>query len=295
MSIVATGSKVSRQNAWIILIMCVAFGLYFAYDGYMSEDYQRRHVEWPVKPGDFNDPVAFAVDLRLGTTPEAQHLFSQLSEPSQSLLLSMNPAAARGSEEFAQQLADELNMLMNRDNLFRDSPIPQDQLSDETKELMSRGTMPVEDIIILNHMILIDSFPNHIKPSTWHDGQATANLKFNRYYGPAVCALVALYFLAVIVRIPSYRIEADETGLKFHSGLKVPYSAIQQIDNRLFEKKGRFTITYDDKGAGKTLTLSRTQYDNLGVILAEIIKQTGAAPSSEPAAEDTATPDDSQA
>ena len=291
MSIVATGSKVSRQNAWIILIMCVAFGLYFAYDGYISQDYQRRHVEWEIQASDFNDPVVFATNLKLGTTPAAAHLLSKFSESGQALIRNMNPAAVADSQEFAQQLAAELNSLMDRDNLFKDSPIPQDQLSDETKALLSRGTLPVEDIVVLNHMILIDGFPDEIKPSTWRDGKANANLKFNRYWGPVACGLVALYFLITIVRIPSYRIEADVTGLKFNSGLEVPYTAIKQIDNRQFDKKGRFTIAYDDKGTSKPLTLSRAQYDNLQAILDEIIKQTGAAPPSE----DSATPDNNQA
>lgn len=284
MSIVATGSKVSRQNALIILIMCVAFGGYFAYDGHISEDYQRRHVEWNVQADDFNNPVEFAYFIRLGD-PVGTHILNKMSASGQALIAN----AAANSPEFAQQLAAEMNALLDRTDLFNGCPLF--EFSPETIALQNMEKKQKEDIAVLNHMMLIDAFPNHIKHSTWRDGRATANLQLNRYYGPAVCAIAAVYFLISFIRIPSYRIEADATGLKVNAEAQIPYTAIKQIDNRDFEKKGKFTITYDDQGGNKSLVLSRAQYDNLKAILDEIIKQTGAAP----AEEDSDTADNAEA
>jgi len=44
MTVVAPASKVSRQNAWIITIMCVALALWFLYDGWISQSFQDKHL-----------------------------------------------------------------------------------------------------------------------------------------------------------------------------------------------------------------------------------------------------------
>ena len=123
MSIIATGSKVSRQNAWIIFIMCAAFGLYFAYDGHISQDWQRRNVTWEIESNDFTNPIEFASRLQLGASPAgantvAGYLFGKFSASGQAVIRGVNSATAAESAEIAQQLANELNATMNHTELI---------------------------------------------------------------------------------------------------------------------------------------------------------------------------------
>ncbi len=115
------------------------------------------------------------------------------------------------------------------------------------------------------------------KEQTREDGSPTANLKFNRY-APIGLLAVAAYALIAAAQTKSRRIIADENGLTITGKAPIPYNSITHIDKRFFEKEGFYTIGYQDAGVDQTLKLSDRKYDNLGLLLDELIRRTGAAP-----------------
>ena len=115
------------------------------------------------------------------------------------------------------------------------------------------------------------------KETNAETGEPTPNLQFNRYV-PIPLAVIAVYALVMTARIPKRRVVADEKGLTVDSGLSIAYGSVRAIDKRNFEKDGHFTIQYEVNGVEKSLKLSERKYDNLGVLLDEVVRQTGAAP-----------------
>jgi len=113
-----------------------------------------------------------------------------------------------------------------------------------------------------------------------NDGKPTANLLFNQY-SPIPLAVIALCSLYFGFQITSRKIVADEEGLVLSSGEKIPYRAMKKIDKRRFKDKGLLTIAYEIDAGEKTIKLSDRQYDNLGKLLDEIVRQTGAKPENE--------------
>jgi len=116
-------------------------------------------------------------------------------------------------------------------------------------------------------------------------GETTFNLKFNRVYGPIVCGLAAGYFLIGALTLRRKRLVAEGEGLRFSGGQFIPYGAMKAINRTPLQKKGYFTIDYEEEGQRKTLKLTERVYDNLGLLLDEIVKQTGAKPQ-EPSSDD---------
>ncbi len=110
-----------------------------------------------------------------------------------------------------------------------------------------------------------------------NDGQPTLNLYINQYIIIPLAAIAA-YCIFSAKRLKSKRIEAGDTALSFSDGLKIPYSSIKQIDKRFFEKEGHFTLEYDADGSVKRIKLKDRMYDGLGLLLDEVVRQTGAAP-----------------
>ena len=113
-----------------------------------------------------------------------------------------------------------------------------------------------------------------------------ANLKFNRY-APVPLVAVALYSLIAALRIPSRKIIADQNGLTVLNRAPIAYASINMIDKRQFEKEGFFIIEYTDAGATNRLKLTDKKYDSLGLVLDELVKQTGAEPATSSTAEQT--------
>lgn len=117
-------------------------------------------------------------------------------------------------------------------------------------------------------------------------GKANPNLQFNRYV-PIPLAVIAVYSLIMTAIIPGRRVVADDKGLTLADGCNIPYESLQAIDKRAFDKDGHFTISYAVGQTKKTLKLSDRKYDNLGLLLDEVISQTGAAPANQSDADGT--------
>jgi len=107
-------------------------------------------------------------------------------------------------------------------------------------------------------------------------GEPDVSLKVNRVYGPVICGIAAVYFLVTSLQLRSKKITADENGLTTASGKLIAYNAIRKIDKRDFERGGHFIIEYEEDTVSKTLKFSDRKYDNLGLLLDEIVRQTGA-------------------
>jgi hypothetical protein len=104
------------------------------------------------------------------------------------------------------------------------------------------------------------------------------DLQMNRIWIPAGCGLVIIYCMAAAWRLKSKKIVAAEKGLALSTGQIVPYKSVRQIDKRYFEKEGHFTIEYEEQGGKKQLKLTDRTWDGLGLLLDELVKQTGAVP-----------------
>ncbi len=112
------------------------------------------------------------------------------------------------------------------------------------------------------------------------EGKPDANLMANRIYIPVAAILYGAYMLYSSVKLRSQKIVAESSQLILASGEAVDYSRITQIDKRFFEKEGHFTVFYKKDGQEIRLKLSGQNYDDLGLLLDELVRCTGAAPSS---------------
>ena len=110
-----------------------------------------------------------------------------------------------------------------------------------------------------------------------NDGQPSVNLYVNRY-APIPLALVALFSLITGLKVTSKKIVADDQGLTIDDEKIIPYSDMKKIDKTKFDKAGYFLIEYEEAQTLREVKISDRQYNNLGLILDEIIRQTGAAP-----------------
>ena len=90
-----------------------------------------------------------------------------------------------------------------------------------------------------------------------------------------------MWAFAAAVIGKSRKITADDKALVLADGQQIPYDDIVKIDKRKFAKEGAFTLEYQHGGNNKSLTLTDRKYDNLGLLLDEIIRRTGATPESE--------------
>ncbi len=115
---------------------------------------------------------------------------------------------------------------------------------------------------------------------TDENGKPTANLLFNQY-APIPLGLIATYCLIAAVRNPKKRLVAQEDGLNVCDKELISYKDITYIDHRKFKEKGLITIGYELNNSEKTLKLSDRTYDNLGLLLDELVSKTGAVPKSE--------------
>lgn len=128
------------------------------------------------------------------------------------------------------------------------------------------------------------------KETNSETGEPSSDLKFNRVYGPILCGAAGLYFLIGAMRLKSRKITADENGLTFSTGKTIPYTSMKKIDKTPLEKKGYFSIEYEQDQTTKTLKLTDRKYDNLGLLLDEIVRCTGAAPAEMGSTESTNEP-----
>lgn len=108
-------------------------------------------------------------------------------------------------------------------------------------------------------------------------GEPSTDLLFNRYV-PIPMAAVAAYGFIMAAIIPRRRVVADEKGLTLANGSSIAYQSIRAIDKGRFEKDGVLEIHCEINGAKKLIKLSDRKFDNLGLLLDELVRQTGAAP-----------------
>lgn len=104
-----------------------------------------------------------------------------------------------------------------------------------------------------------------------NEGKPDSDMKFNQYSPPFLLAGAAVAWV-MFYRSKGRKLTADETTLRTENAV-IPYEAIESIDKTYFEKKGYFTLTYQDNGQIRQLTLSDRNYDNLGELLDRLVSQ----------------------
>jgi hypothetical protein len=104
------------------------------------------------------------------------------------------------------------------------------------------------------------------------------DVRINRYYGPIAAILGAVYFGVSAMRDRGRKLVANERGLTLENGQLIEYSAMRRIDKRFFDSEGHFTIDYAGEAGEHKVKLRDRRYDNLALLLDEVVKQTGAAP-----------------
>ena len=109
-----------------------------------------------------------------------------------------------------------------------------------------------------------------IKKHTDQNGKPDSTLVFNRKAPPylvGAAVLLGVYLFA----IKDKKVVADESSLIIGKR-QIAYDSIEKIDKTHFDSKGYFVITYKDcQGADTSLTLSDRIYDNLSVVMDELV------------------------
>jgi hypothetical protein len=103
------------------------------------------------------------------------------------------------------------------------------------------------------------------------DGVADSTLNFNRKAPPFMIGagiLLGIYFVV----IKGKKIIADDSNI-IAGKTTVSYDSIEKINKTHFDKKGFFTITYNQNGQSKELTLKDKTYDNLAAVLDHIVSK----------------------
>ncbi len=109
-----------------------------------------------------------------------------------------------------------------------------------------------------------------IAEHTNEDGSQKTYLVANRRAPYLFVPLIGFFAITLFV-IKDKKIIADENELVISKNFKIPYDSIQAIDKTLFEKKGRFTIIYNDQNDSELqYKLSDRKYDNLSAVLEHI-------------------------
>ena len=281
MAVVAPGSKYSRNSSLMVVVLCVGFGAYCVYDGWVSEKYQRRNVDWSFTQADIKDPAGFGSTISASTDGVPAFVKGKLG-PGAVAFLADAPSGSQGSvDEYAEKLVGALNEMLVRTEFYDEKVFAKVTLSAETQNFIGLPDKNEAEIRIRNRLLLADAFPKELAGGDWRKGVPNANLKFNRIWGPVVCLLVALYFLRSVVQTPRQRVVADEKGLTVTGRGTIAYGDIKKIDKRFFEKEGYFVVEYDQAGSAKQVKLSDRKFDSLGLLLDELVKQTGAAPAAQ--------------
>ncbi len=110
----------------------------------------------------------------------------------------------------------------------------------------------------------------YVKHVIDNDGVPSSTMVFNQK-SPPIFLGGALFFAITLFVIKDKRIVADENELVISDNFKIPYDSIQAIDKTHFEKKGCFTIIYNDQNDSELqYKLSNRKYDNLSAVLEHI-------------------------
>jgi len=273
MAVEAPASKVARQNDYIVVIFFILVGLYFAYDGWINAKYQRQNIAWPFNIEEIADASNVIENLKKPQNAAQSHLQSKLSLEAQVLL-----TATLSDDALKNKLVDELNrLIIHKGDLYNAQAFKDIAISPETQEFIEIAEPKEKEIYIRNKLLIADIFPQAVSLDSWKTGQPSANLKFNRIYGPIICFVVAIYFFMSVLQQKNRKVAADDTAVTVDGKLTIPYQTMTKIDRRFFKKEGYFTIEYRQNDADKKVKLSSRKYDALSCVLDEIIKHTGAA------------------
>lgn len=115
----------------------------------------------------------------------------------------------------------------------------------------------------------------YIKKHTNEDGTPMLDLKINRSWGPAGCALTGLYFIYITWGMSRKKISVDEKGITFSDGKNIPLDSLTRIDKSKFKTKGKLLIEYEAGGKTEQIILKDTVYDGINSLLQEILRLTG--------------------
>ncbi len=109
-------------------------------------------------------------------------------------------------------------------------------------------------------------YEKHVK-----EGKADDNMVFNRK--APIFLFAAAFLLAFrLWTVRNRKLLAEENELVISDREKITYDSIEKINKTAFDKKGVFVITYRDKDGSETdLKLSDKKYDNLGLLLDEVV------------------------
>jgi hypothetical protein len=87
----------------------------------------------------------------------------------------------------------------------------------------------------------------------------------NRYGWPFLIA--GGVFTGILLAVTrNKKVVADDKQLVIGKKV-VSYDTIEKINKTHFDKKGFFTLTYNDGGKSRDITLSERTYDNLSAVL----------------------------
>jgi len=109
-------------------------------------------------------------------------------------------------------------------------------------------------------------YQEHVKEGRFDD-----TMLFNRM-APVVLFAGALLLAFRLRAVRNKKLSAGENELVLGDSKKLTYDSIEKIDKTAFDKKGVFIITYRNKdGSEVDLKLSDKKYDNLGLLLDELV------------------------
>lgn len=111
--------------------------------------------------------------------------------------------------------------------------------------------------------------PTFIEKHTNADQTMDSTLKFNRSAWP-LFIVGGVFFGVRFFLSRNKKVLADEQQLTFGNRV-IPYASIEKINKTHFDKKGYFTITYNQDGQSRDVTLSERTYDNLAAVLDHIV------------------------
>lgn len=288
MAVVAPGSQYSRNTAMMIAVIALAAGGWFLYDGWMGEKFQRENIDWSLRADDVSNWVAFSGRLKNPKSAADRLVRAKLSSDGRSLV-DKHGGVSPAPEALQRGLLEELNDLLRRPDFYDRSVLAGAAFGEETQKFIDLGEPKEHEVVIRNRLILADLYPDTIAGGNWRRGEPNASLKFNRYWGPLACLLVALYFVVSAVRIPKQHVVLDDNGLLVAGRGLIGFDQIKKIDKRFFDKEGYFVVTYEQDGTSKDVRLSERKYDNLRAVLDALVARV--MPGEADGASDDATPE----
>jgi len=108
-----------------------------------------------------------------------------------------------------------------------------------------------------------------------NDGMPTPNLYANQYLIIPL-TLISIWFYISALKVGKLVAEATSEGLIINNNPLIAYTDFVHIEDR-FKTKGVVIIAYMSDGVQNEVKLSDRQYDQLGLLRDELIRQTNAS------------------